>query len=358
MENNINRKERLERRSSISLSFKLDLQLFAEPPSGDPNLPDYKSEDPFMNNDDTPLSNDSNRRSNPYNIEHIDKRYKAWATYMLSIKYENLDDWFAVHGIHYSGNVSVWPNGIEFVASSETGNIPSDDDKDRIKHYFDSIVYASSANRFIASPKPSVNKNTFFNDRSLAKIIPNINFSRCTSGVEMFRYDRGLSYPIFRNNTFSLSTPIDMTRAFADCFGIETFEFDTDGTLTFSEHGFDEIFLNCGRLESVDLSRTNFYAVERLSDSFKGCVKLKKVIGTLDLSNLRYDEDTFNNHKAFKDCTQLDTPVNVQIRDMSVERSFPPELLRANNGSIEKVLAKYLGLKENMLNVSLGYDHL
>ena len=355
---NINKKERLERRSSISLSFKLDLQLFAEPPSGDPNLSDYKSEDPFMNNDDTPLSNDSNRRSNPYNIEHIDKRYKAWATYMINIKYESLDDWFAVHGIHYSGNVSVWPNGIEFVASSETGNIPSDDDKERIKHYFDSLVYASSANRFIASPKLSVNKNTFFNDKSLPKIIPNINFSKCTSAVEMFRYDRGLSYTIFRNNTFTPYTKIDMTRAFADCLRIETFEFDTGGTLYFSEHGFDEIFLNCEWLESVDLSKTNFFAVERLSDSFKGCVKLKKVIGTLDLSNLRYDEDTFNNHKAFKDCTQLNTPVNVYLRNRSVERSFPPELLRANNGLIEKVLAKYLGLKENMLNVSLGYDHL
>ena len=355
---NINKKERLERRSSISLSFKLDLQLFAEPPSGDPNLPDYKSEDPFMNNNDIPLSNDSNRRSNPYNIEHIDKRYKAWATYMLNIKYENLDDWFAIHGVHYSGNVSVWPNGIEFVASSETGNIPSNEDKERIKHYFDSIVYASSANRFIASPKPSVNKNTFFNDRSLATIIPNINFSKCTSAVEMFRYDRGLSYPIFRNNTFSVYSKIDMTRAFADCLGIETFKFDTGGTLYFSEHGFDEIFLNCGRLESVDLSRTNLIVVERLSDSFKGCVKLKKVIGTLDLSNLRYDEDTFNNHKAFKDCTQLDTPVNVHIRDIFVERSFPSEVLIANNNSFKKTLAKYLGLKENMLNLTLGYDQL
>ena len=357
MENNINKKERLERRSSISLSFKLDLQLFAEPPSGDPNLPDYKSEDPFMNNDDTPLSNDSNRRSNPYNIEHIDKRYKAWATYMLNIKYENLDDWFAIHGVHYSGNVSVWPNGIEFVASSETGNIPSDDDKERIKHYFDSIVYASSANRFIASPKQSVNKNTFFNDRSLAKIIPNINFSRCTSGVEMFRYDRGLSYPIFRNNTFSPSTPIDMTRAFADCFGIETFEFDTGGTLYFSEHGFDEIFLNCSQLVLVGLSKVNMSRVERLSDSFKGCTNLENIVGTLDLSNLRYDEDTFNNHKAFKDCTKIKNPINVYIKDQTVEDSFPRELMTANGG-FKSTLAKYLGLEENKLNLTTGYDVL
>ena len=358
MENNINKKERLERRSSISLSFKLDLQLFAETPSGDPNLPDYKSEDPFMNNDDIPLSNDSNRRSNPYNIEHIDKRYKAWATYMLSIKYESLDDWCAIHGVQYDNNVKVWPDGIKFTASSATNSVPSDEDKERIRHYFDSVVHATSMNRFVKSNYPALGNSTLMNDSSLLKIVQNIDFSKCTSGVEMFRYDRGLSYPIFRNSTFSPYTKIDMTRAFADCLGIETFKFDTGGTLYFSEHGFDEIFLNCGRLESVDLSRTNFYAVERLSDSFKGCVKLKKVIGTLDLSNLRYDEDTFNNHKAFKDCTQLDTPVNVQIRDMSVERSFPPELLRANNGSIEKVLAKYLGLKENMLNVSLGYDHL
>lgn len=358
MENNINKKERLERRSSISLSFKLDLQLFAEPPSGDPNLPDYKSEDPFMNNDDTPLSTDSNRRSNPYNIEHIDKRYKAWATYMINIKYESLDDWCAIHGVQYDNNVKVWPDGIGFTESSVTNSVPSDEDKERIRHYFDSVVHATSMNRFVKSNYPALGNSTLMNDASLLKIVQNIDFSKCTSGVEMFRYDRGLSYPIFRNSTFSPYTKIDMTRAFADCLGIETFKFDTGGTLYFSEHGFDEIFLNCGRLESVDLSRTNFYAVERLSDSFKGCVKLKKVIGTLDLSNLRYDEDTFNNHKAFKDCTQLDTPVNVHIRAIFVERSFPSALLSANNGSFKKVLAKYLGLQENMLNLTLGYDQL
>lgn len=355
---NINKKERLERRSSISLSFKLDLQLFAESPSGDPNLPDYKSEDPFMNNDDTPLSNDSNRRSNPYNIEHIDKRYKAWATYMINIKYESLDDWCAIHGVHYDNNVKVWPDGIGFTESSVTNSVPSDDDKERIRRYFDSIVHVTSMNRFVKSNYPGLGNSTLMNDASLLKIVQNIDFSKCTSGVEMFRYDRGLSYPIFRNNTFTPYKKIDMTRAFADCIRIETFEFDTGGTLTFSEHGFDEIFLNCEWLESVDLSKTNFAAVERLSDSFKGCVKLKKVIGTLDLSNLRYDEDTFNNHKAFKDCTQLNTPVNVYLRDIFVERSFPSTLLSANNGSIKKVLAKYLGLQENMLNLTLGYDQL
>lgn len=355
---NINKKERLERRSSISLSFKLDLQLFAEPPSGDPNLPDYKSEDPFMNNDDIPLSNDSNRRSNPYNIEHIDKRYKAWATYMISIKYESLDDWCAIHGVHYDNNVKVWPDGIDFTASSTTNSVPSDEDKERIRHYFDSVVHATSMNRFVKSNYPGLRNSTLMNDASLLKIIQNIDFSKCTSGVEMFRYDRGLSYPIFRNSTFTPYTKIDMTRAFADCLRIKTFEFDTGGTLYFSEHGFDEIFLNCEWLESVDLSKTSLFAVERLSDSFKGCVKLKKVIGTLDLSNLRYDEDTFNNHKAFKDCTQLNTPVNVYIRDIFVERSFPSALLSANNGLFKKALAKYLGLQENMLNLTLGYTPL
>lgn len=354
---NINKKERLERRSSISLSFKLDLQLFAEPPSGDPNLPDYKSEDPFMNNDDIPLSNDSNRRSNPYNIEHIDKRYKAWATYMLSIKYESLDDWCAIHGVHYDNNVKVWPDGIKFTASSATNSVPSDEDKERIRHYFDSGVYATSMNRFVKSNYPGLGNSTLMNDASLSKIVPNINFSKCTSGVEMFRYDRGLSYPIFRNNTFSPSTPIDMTRAFADCFRIETFEFDTGGTLYFSEHGFDEIFLNCSQLVLVGLSKVNMSRVERLSDSFKGCTNLENIVGTLDLSSLRYDEDTFNNHKAFKDCTKIKNPINVYIRDIFVERSFPMELKTANGG-FKRTLAKYLGLEENKLNLTTGYDVL
>lgn len=357
MENNINKKERSERRSSISLSFKLDLQLFAEPPSGDPNLPDYKSEDPFMNNDDTPLSNDSNRRSNPYNIEHIDKRYKAWATYMLSIKYESLDDWCAIHGVHYDNNVKVWPDGIKFTASSATNSVPSDENKERIRHYFDSGVYATSMNRFVKSNYPGLGNSTLMNDASLSKIVPNINFSKCTSGVEMFRYDRGLSYPIFRNNTFSPSTPIDMTRAFADCLRIETFEFDTGGTLYFSEHGFDEIFLNCSQLVLVGLSKVNMSRVERLSDSFKGCTNLENIVGTLDLSSLRYDEDTFNNHKAFKDCTKIKNPINVYIRDIFVERSFPMELMTANGG-FKRTLAKYLGLQENKLNLTTGYDIL
>lgn len=354
---NINKKERLERRSSISLSFKLDLQLFAEPPSGDPNLPDYKSEDPFMNNDDTPLSNDSNRRSNPYNIEHIDKRYKAWATYMLSIKYESLDDWCAIHGVHYDNNVKVWPDGIKFTASSATNSVPSDEDKERIRHYFDSGVHVTSMNRFVKSNYPGLGNSTLMNDASLSKIVPNIDFSKCTSGVEMFRYDRGLSYPIFRNNTFSPSTPIDMTRAFADCFGIETFEFDTGGTLYFSEHGFDEIFLNCSQLVLVGLSKVNMSRVERLSDSFKGCTNLENIVGTLDLSSLRYDEDTFNNHKAFKDCTKIKNPINVYIRDPIVENSFPMELKTANGG-FKRTLAKYLGLQENKLNLTTGYDIL
>lgn len=354
---NINKKERLERRSSISLSFKLDLQLFAEPPSGDPNLPDYKSEDPFMNNDDTPLSNDSNRRSNPYNIEHIDKRYKAWATYMLSIKYESLDDWCAIHGVHYDNNVKVWPDGIKFTASSATNSVPSDEDKERIRHYFDSGVHVTSMNRFVKSNYPGLGNSTLMNDASLSKIVPNIDFSKCTSGVEMFRYDRGLSYPIFRNNTFSPSTPIDMTRAFADCLRIETFEFDTGGTLYFSEHGFDEIFLNCSQLVLVGLSKVNMSRVERLSDSFKGCTNLENIVGTLDLSSLRYDEDTFNNHKAFKDCTKIKNPINVYIRDIFVERSFPMELMTANGG-FKRTLAKYLGLEENKLNLTTGYDIL
>lgn len=357
MGNNINKKERLERRSSISLSFKLDLQLFAEPPSGDPNLPDYKSEDPFMNNDDIPLSNDSNRRSNPYNIEHIDKRYKAWATYMLSIKYESLDDWCAIHGVHYDNNVKVWPDGIKFTASSATNSVPSDEDKERIRHYFDSGVHVTSMNRFVKSNYPGLGNSTLMNDASLSKIVPNIDFSKCTSGVEMFRYDRGLSYPIFRNNTFSPSTPIDMTKAFADCFRIETFEFDTGGTLYFSEHGFDEIFLNCSQLVLVGLSKVNMSRVERLSDSFKGCTNLENIVGTLDLSSLRYDEDTFNNHKAFKDCTKIKNPINVYIRDIFVERSFPMELMTANGG-FKRTLAKYLGLEENKLNLTTGYDIL
>lgn len=56
--NNINKKERLERKGSISLSFKFDLQLFAdkEALSGDPYLPDYKAQNDFIDNDNNSRS--------------------------------------------------------------------------------------------------------------------------------------------------------------------------------------------------------------------------------------------------------------------------------------------------------------
>ena len=77
----------------------------------------------------------------------------------------------------------------------------------------------------------------------------------------------------------------------------------------------------------------------------------------MDLSSLRYDEDIFNNHKAFKDCTKIKNPINVYIKDQTVEDSFPRELMTANGG-FKSTLAKYLGLEENKLNLTTGYDVL
>lgn len=100
--NNINKKERLERKGSISLSFKFDLQLFAdkETLSGDSYLPDHKAQNDFIDNDTIPeVSTSRTRRTNPYTISHIDRKYKSWATYMMNVNLTSLDLWFRSKGI-------------------------------------------------------------------------------------------------------------------------------------------------------------------------------------------------------------------------------------------------------------------
>ena len=95
---------------------------------------------------------------------------------MINIKYESLDDWCAIHGVHYDNNVKVWPDGIKFTASSATNSVPSDEDKERIRHYFDSVVHATSMNRFVKSNYPGLANSTLMNDASLLKIVQNIDF--------------------------------------------------------------------------------------------------------------------------------------------------------------------------------------
>lgn len=356
MENIINKKERLERRSSISLSFKLDLQLFAETPSGDPNLPDYKSEDPFMNNDDTPLSNNSNRRSNPYNIEHIDKRYKAWATYLIHIIYESLDDWFKIQGVRMPSGTPTWPDQAEFVASSTTGHVLDAENQTRVKNYFRSKVYATSADRFSMEDNTT---GTLMNDASIRNIVKNIDLERCDSARRMFYNARSAKNVVFENNIFSPSHFINMEEAFANSPTLTTFTFKTGGTLRISDA--TRLFANCPSLRTVDLSEAHIDP-NKLINTFMNCRNLEEVKGTIDISHLEFNPN-FDDNRPFLGCSKINNPVTFYLNNpnlpffsavgkrISVDTSSGP-------GNYKTILAHYFGLDISKVKLILDYDAL
>ena len=350
---NINKKERLERRSSISLSFKLDLQLFAEPPSGDPNLPDYKSEDPFMDNNDTPLSNDSNRRSNPYNIEHIDKRYKAWATYMLNIKYENLDDWFKIQGVRIPSGTPTWPDQAEFVASSSSGRVLGAEDQTRVKNYFNSKVYATSANRFSMENDTT---GTLMNDDSIHNIVKNIDFARCTSATRMFYNARSAKNIIFENDTFVSSNFINMEEAFAESPTLTTFTFKTGGTL--SIRNATRLFSNCPSLRAVDISEIRINP-NTLIHTFKNCSNLEEVKGTINISDTNFNMNYINN-KPFTGCSKINKPVTFYSNNPSFFNIASIRMSIPNNteANLKKIVANYFGLAVDKVNLIIDFDIL
>ena len=324
--NNINKKERLERKGSISLSFKFDLQLFAdkETLSGDPYLPDHKAQNDFIDDDTIPdVSTSRTRRSNPYTISHIDRKYKAWYTYLMDARYESLDDWFSNNGVYYDNNVKVWPDSPNFYAPKQTGVFPNGAEQYRIKHYFDSIIYATSINRFIKSLKFSEPNGevkypfNWINDAGLEKIIKNINFSRCSSATEIFAHGAGLYNFNFTNNTFSKDHPVNMQKGFLNATMLQNMKFKTNGTLYFQSAGINEIFSGCTNLESVDFTETNLKPAEMI-ECFKGCVNLKEVKGIISVDNLNYDKAINyiyhgGGRGAFADCKKIEKPVNFSV---------------------------------------------
>lgn len=366
--NNINKKERLERRSSISLSFKFDLQLFADriTPSGDPNLPDHKKADKFLDDNTIPLADDRSRRSNPYTISHIDRRFKTWCTYLMDSKYENLDDWFGLHGVYYDNNVKIWPDNPNFYAPKQTGVFPNSAEQNRIKHYFDSIVYAISINRFIRkmqhfAPNGEVQLPwNLINDASVEKIIKNINFSRCLSAVEMLAYGTGLGNFNFTNNTFSKDYPVNMQKAFFSDRYLQTMKFKTNGTLYFQPNGINEIFSGCDSLESVDLSETNLSNISEMIECFKGCTKLKEVKGAIPLDNFDYDKAVSYTHSsgnrgAFADCKKMEKPLNFTVHILSefYTKFAAYSSMPQKNEEIKSFLSNYLKISKNLINLTV-----
>lgn len=334
--NNINKKERLERKGSISLSFKFDLQLFAEDTetlSGDPYLPDHKAQNDFIDDDTIPeVSTSRTRRTNPYTISHIDRKYKSWATYMMNIKLTDLNYWFSRMGITIIRGIQDWPGDgprndrwkfSPLYFQDQTGrSVLSAENQNKVMHYFDNIVYVSSADYFadalnLVSKGATRSNESFISLATIERIVKNMNFMSCTSMQGMFFGTgggiRGLQPVIEQTLTFENFTFTNGSRPNMD----HMFEQSAFKGLViksnFVPSSMDYFLKDCKYLETVDLTSvaTNMIALTKLRETFAGCSRLKEVKGTIYLDGLVWNAIDSNGTKfdTFKDCTALEKPV-------------------------------------------------
>lgn len=334
--NNINKKERLERKGSISLSFKFDLQLFAdtETLSGDPYLPDHKAQNDFIDNDTIPeVSTSRTRRNNPYTISHIDRKYKSWATYMMNIKLTDLNYWFSRMGITVIRGIQDWPGDgprndrwkfSPLYFQDQTGrSVLSAENQNKVMHYFDNIVYVSSADYFadalnLQSKGATRSNESFISLATIERIVKNMNFMSCTSMQGMFfGTGGGLHHPTppvtdqtltFENFTFTNGSRPNMDHMFEQS-AFKGLVIKSN----FVPSSMDYFLKDCKYLETVDLTSvaTNMIALTKLRETFAGCSRLKEVKGTIYLDGLVWNAIDSNGTKfdTFKDCTALEKPV-------------------------------------------------
>ena len=333
--NNINKKERLERKGSTSLSLKFDLQLFAdkEALSGDPYLPDHKAQNDFIDDDTIPeISTSRTRRTNPYTISHIDRKYKSWATYMMNIKLVDLNYWFSRMGITVIRGIQDWPGDgprndrwkfSPLYFQDQTGrSVLSAENQNKVMHYFDNIVYVSSADYFadalnLQSKGATRSNESFISLATIERIVKNMNFMSCTSMQGMFFGTgggiRGLQPVIEQTLTFENFTFTNGSRPNMD----HMFEQSAFKGLViksnFVPSSMDYFLKDCKYLETVDLTSvaTNMIALTKLRETFAGCTRLKEVKGTIYLDGLVWNAIDSNGTKfdTFKDCTALEKPV-------------------------------------------------
>lgn len=334
--NNINKKERLERKGSISLSFKFDLQLFAdtETLSGDPYLPDHKAQNDFIDDDTIPeVSTSRTRRNNPYTISHIDRKYKSWATYMMNIKLTDLNYWFSRMGITVIRGIQDWPGDgprndrwkfSPLYFQDQTGRAAlSAENQNKVMHYFDNIVYVSSADYFadalnLQSKGATRSNESFISLATIERIVKNMNFMSCTSMQGMFLgTGGGLHNPTppvtdqtltFENFTFTNGSRPNMDHMFEQS-AFKGLVIKSN----FVPSSMDYFLKDCKYLETVDLTSvaTNMIALTKLRETFAGCSRLKEVKGTIYLDGLVWNAIDSNGTKfdTFKDCTALEKPV-------------------------------------------------
>lgn len=334
--NNINKKERLERKGSISLSFKFDLQLFAdkETLSGDPYLPDHKAQNDFIDDDTIPeISTSRTRRINPYTVSHIDRKYKSWATYMMNIKLTDLNYWFSRMGITVIRGIQDWPGDgprndrwkfSPLYFQDQTGrSVLSAENQNKVMHYFDNIVYVSSADYFadalnLSSKGATRSNESFISLATIERIVKNMNFMSCTSMQGMFLgTGGGLHHPTppvtdqtltFENFTFTNGSRPNMDHMFEQSAfkGLVIKSNFVPGSM-------DYFLKDCKYVETVDLTSvaSNMIALTKLRETFAGCSRLKEVKGTIYLDGLVWNAIDSNGTKfdTFKDCTALEKPV-------------------------------------------------
>lgn len=333
--NNINKKERLERKGSISLSFKFDLQLFAdkETLSGDPYLPDHKAQNDFIDDDTIPeVSTSRTRRNNPYTISHIDRKYKSWATYMMNIKLTDLNYWFSRMGITVIRGIQDWPGDgprndrwkfSPLYFQDQTGrSVLSAENQNKVMHYFDNMVYVSSADYFadalnLQSKGATRSNESFISLATIERIVKNMNFMSCTSMQGMFLGTGGGIHGLppvieqtltFENFTFTNGSRPNMDHMFEQS-AFKGLVIKSN----FVPSSMDYFLKDCKYLETVDLTSvaTNMIALTKLRETFAGCSRLKEVKGTIYLDGLVWDAIDSNGTKfdTFKDCTALEKPV-------------------------------------------------
>ena len=388
--NNINKKERLERKGSISLSFKFDLQLFAdtETLSGDPYLPDHKAQNDFIDDDTIPeVSTSRTRRNNPYTISHIDKKYKAWCTYLMDARAENLDDWFAKVSIGITGGIQDWPGDGPrggrwtfyppyFQDPYATNIVLSAQDQQRVIHYFDSIVRVSSANHFalMLNTSPATrgarSAESYLSINTIENLVKHMDFSACTSMQYMFfGSGGGLRYPTapfttqtltFENYTFTNGSRPNMDHMFEQS-AFKGLVIKSN----FVPSSMDYFLKDCKYLETVDLGNlaSNIRFLTNLRETFAGCTRLKEVKGIIDTSGFRWNSvnggDKWN---TFSGCNNIQIPINFKRFDIGDffdgdnENHLIDKYIASNGGELnddvlKAILSDYLSLPRNMIRI-------
>ena len=384
--NNINKKERLERKGSISLSFKFDLQLFAdkETLSGDPYLPDHKAQNDFIDDDTIPeVSTSRTRRNNPYTISHIDRKYKSWATYMMNIKLTDLNYWFSRMGITVIRAIQDWPGDgprndrwkfSPLYFQDQTGrSVLSAENQNKVMHYFDNMVYVSSADYFadalnLSSKGATRSNESFISLATIERIVKNMNFMSCTSMQGMFFGTgggiRGLQPVIEQTLTFENFTFTNDSRPNMD----HMFEQSAFKGLViksnFVPSSMDYFLKDCKYLETVDLGNlaNNIKFLSKLKETFAGCTRLKEVKGIIDTSGFRWNSvNGGDKWKTFSDCNNIQIPINFKRFDISNffagnENHLIDKYIASNGGQLnddvlKAILSDYLSLPSNMIRI-------